>query len=84
MIPEQAIVPRGQTQLVYKVIDNKIAMQPVTLGLRQRGEVEILSGLVAGDVIVTAGQLKLQPGVPVTPIFADQDKPQPANTEGGS
>ncbi len=84
MIPEQAIVPRGKSQLVYKVIDNKISMQAVTLGLRQRGEVEVLSGLKAGDVIVIAGQLKLQPGAPVTPIFAEPTTASLSTAKEGS
>lgn len=78
MVPEQAIVPQGQRQLVYKVVEGKISPQPVSLGLRQRGEVEVLTGLKAGDVIVTAGQLKLRPGAPVTPLFPKPDAaPEP-------
>ncbi len=73
LIPEQAIVPRGRAQLVYKVVDGKVQLQPVRLGLRQRGRVEVLEGIRAGDVVVTAGQLKLRPGAPVTPIFADRN-----------
>lgn len=72
MVPEEAIIPQGKRFFVYRVEDNKIAQVPVTLGQRQRGSVEVLSGLAAGDVVVTAGQLKLRPGAPLTPIFVDE------------
>jgi membrane fusion protein (multidrug efflux system) len=80
MVPEQAIMPQRNGFFIYKVMDGKVELTPVLLGLRRRGEVEILSGLKADDIVVTAGQLKLQPGAPLTPIFVD--KPQIA--QGGS
>lgn len=41
---------------------------PRSLGLRRAAQVEIVDGLVAGDVVVTAGQLKLRDGVTVRAI----------------
>ncbi|MDS4019800.1 MAG: efflux RND transporter periplasmic adaptor subunit [Candidatus Competibacter sp.] len=64
--PEQAIVPVGQKTFVYRVIDGKAVMTPVKLGLRRPGQVEILEGLSAGDLVVTDGQLKIRDGAPVT------------------
>ena len=66
MIPEQALLSRGQSQFVYKVVDGVVAESPVSLGMRQRGLVEITEGLEPGDTVVTAGQIKVRPGVPVT------------------
>jgi membrane fusion protein (multidrug efflux system) len=63
--PEQAIVPVGQQTFVYRVIDSKAVMTPVKLGLRRPGQVEILEGLNAGDVVVTDGQLKIRDGAAV-------------------
>ncbi|MFZ1829782.1 MAG: efflux RND transporter periplasmic adaptor subunit [Candidatus Competibacteraceae bacterium] len=63
--PEQAIVPVGQKTFVYRVIDSKAVMTPVKLGLRRPGQVEILEGLNAGDVVVTDGQLKIRDGAAV-------------------
>jgi membrane fusion protein (multidrug efflux system) len=65
MVPEQALFSRGQDQFVYKVVDGVVAEAPVRLGLRQRGMVEIVEGLVPGDTVITAGQIKVRPGVPV-------------------
>jgi membrane fusion protein (multidrug efflux system) len=66
MIPEQALVPRGSEQLVFKVADGKAVLTPVKLGERRNAMVEIVKGLAPGDVVVTAGQIKLRDGVPVT------------------
>ena len=66
VVPEQAIVPVGQTTFVYRVVDGKAVMTPVKLGLRRPGLVEILEGLSAGDLVVTDGQLKIRDGAAVT------------------
>ncbi len=68
MIPEQAIVPRGRENFVFRVVDGKAALTEVKTGHRAPGEVEIVGGLSASDVVVTEGQLKLQDGTPVTPL----------------
>ena len=62
LIPEQAIVPKGQQSFVFRVIDGKAKLTQVTTGKRSDGEVEIVSGLAASDVVVTDGQMKLQDG----------------------
>ncbi len=70
LVPEEAIIPNNGAFLVMRMDENNsIAMVPVTLGSRQDAQVQILSGLNADDVIVTAGHLKLRPGMPITPIF---------------
>lgn len=65
VIPESAIVQRGEGQFVYAVRDGKAALIKVGLGLRQTGRIEVVEGLSAGDVVVTAGQIKLRPGTQV-------------------
>lgn len=62
-VPEAAIVPQGNLKQVFRVdAENKAQLVPVELGERAAGSVEVISGLQAGDVIVTSGQIKLQPG----------------------
>ncbi len=81
IVPEQALIPQGKGFLVYLYKDEKVTPVPVQLGQRQKGTIA-LTGIHAGDIIITAGQLKLQPGAPITPIFVDgstaknEDKPQ--------
>jgi membrane fusion protein, multidrug efflux system len=64
LVPEEALIA-GAQQLVYKVVDGLVEAVPVTLGLRQQGRVEVTEGLSAGDVVITAGQMKVRPGMPV-------------------
>ena len=66
VVPEEAIVPKGNESLVVKVVDGKAEFVPVKIGRRRPGEVEIVEGLKVNDTVVTDGQIKLQPGAPVT------------------
>jgi len=65
MIPEQAIWPLGQDKVVYVVEDGKAFQRKVRIGERKPGTVEITDGLAAGEIIVTAGQMKLFNGASV-------------------
>ncbi len=65
VVPEEALVPQGADQFVFRVVDGNAQQVKVTTGVRRAARVEILGGLKAGDVVVTAGQLKLREGVPV-------------------
>ena len=62
VVPEQAIIPQGDQIFVYRIVDDKAVRTPVKLGLRSFGRVEIVSGLSEGELIITAGQLKVQDG----------------------
>ena len=65
VVPEQAIVPQGDEQYVFRVVDGKALRTKVAVGRRRDSKVEIVNGLAAGDVVVSAGQLKLRDGTPV-------------------
>jgi membrane fusion protein (multidrug efflux system) len=66
VLPEQALVPQGDQQFVYRVLDGKAVRTRVEVGQRRDAKVEILNGVAANEVVVTAGQLKLRDGAPVT------------------
>lgn len=70
MIPEEALIPQGDQQTVFKVVDGKVVAAEVTTGLRTRGQVEIVQGLEAGETVITAGHIKVRPGMPVTALPA--------------
>lgn len=72
MIPESAIIPRGQDRFVFRIVDGKAAMTRVVTGARRTGEVEIVDGLNAGDMVVTAGHQKVRDGAEVKPVSTDQ------------
>jgi membrane fusion protein, multidrug efflux system len=65
LIPEAAVVPKAGESFVFRVEGAKVAESRVQLGERRNGEVEVLTGLVANSVVVTAGQQKLRDGSPV-------------------
>ncbi len=68
LVPEQAIFAQAGKPYVYKVVDGAARLSEVVLGERRVGQAEIRSGLAAGDVVVTAGQMKLRDGTPVRVI----------------
>lgn len=78
VVPEQAIVPQGEEWFVYRVVDGKAQRAKVDIGQRRDGKAEILKGLQDGDMVVTAGQLKLREGVPVQIAAAPTAAPAPA------
>jgi membrane fusion protein, multidrug efflux system len=69
-VPEAAIVPQGDSQYVFKIVDGKVKLTKVMTGTRREGRVEIVDGLAAGDQVVTAGQLKIRDGAPVSVVGA--------------
>ena len=81
-VPEQSLVPINDQLFVFKVVDGQggkvVAFTKVKLGERRKGEVEILEGLKPGDVVVTAGLLKVRDGMPV------QILPPPAAPPAGA
>jgi membrane fusion protein (multidrug efflux system) len=75
LIPEQALVPKGEEQFVYRIAEGKALQSKVKTGQRRNGKVEILEGLSSGDTVVTAGQTKLHDGAPVM-VGSPADKSQ--------
>ncbi len=64
-VPEEALVPAGRDNFVFKVVEGKAQRAKVAVGQRRGATVEISEGLREGDEVVTAGQLKLRDGMPV-------------------
>jgi membrane fusion protein (multidrug efflux system) len=59
VVPEEAVHPMGADIYVYRIVDGKAMRAKVITGLRRGGRVEIVEGVAAGDLVVTAGQIKL-------------------------
>ena len=76
VLPEQALVPQGDQQFVYRIVDGKAVRTKVEVGQRRDAKVEVLSGIAKDDVVVTAGQLKLRDGAAVTVAGVDAAKGQ--------
>jgi membrane fusion protein (multidrug efflux system) len=65
LVPEAALVPQGEDRFVYRVEEGEVKFAKVEVGERSAGQVELTGGVKPGDVIVTAGQLKLFDGAAV-------------------
>ncbi len=72
MVPEQAIIPKGVDQYLFRIVDNKAKFTKVVTGIRRDGNVEIIKGLKADDIIVTAGHQKIRDGVPVKIVNSEK------------
>jgi membrane fusion protein (multidrug efflux system) len=80
-VPEQSLVPVNDQLFVFKVVDGQeggktVAFTRVKLGERRKGEAEVVEGLKPGDVVVTAGLLKVRDGMPVQ-VVPPAAPPQP-------
>ncbi|MFN4141069.1 efflux RND transporter periplasmic adaptor subunit [Aestuariivirga sp.] len=70
MVPESAIVQRGGKAVLYTVAEGKAKEISVRLGKRVEGRVEVVEGIAAGDVVVTAGNTRLSNGAEVEVVSA--------------
>lgn len=70
MVPEEAIVPQGDSFIVYRVAEGAARRVPVTLGVRRNGLVEIAGSVKPGDRVVTAGVRVQRDGQPVRVVNA--------------
>jgi RND family efflux transporter MFP subunit len=66
LVPQSAVMKRGQMELVFVVSDGKAALRLVKTGKSLNGQVEILSGLEEGEQVVTSDPVALADGQPVT------------------
>ena len=76
VIPEEAVIPSGSQYhvLVIQGTENgqTVAKKNVELGVRRQGEVEVLSGVEPGDLVVTHGTMRAIPGKAVS-VTAEED-----------
>ena len=79
-VPKQALVTREEKSVVYAVdADNTAHQKEVKIGAEQNGNVEILSGLKAGERIAKLGQYELSDGAKVKE--AEKEAPEAAKVE---
>jgi RND family efflux transporter MFP subunit len=62
IIPVSVIQKTSQGNMVYVVDGNKARMVEISIGQNSNGQVEVLSGLQAGDKVVVAGYQDLDEG----------------------
>ena len=62
MIPSQAIIPKARNKEVILVQNGIATRQVVTTGVRDSANVQITTGLKAGDTVLISGILAIKPG----------------------
>lgn len=77
IVPEAAIVPRGDQAFVFIIEQGKAVEKAVKLGVRRGAEVEIVEGLAADVTVVVAGQQKIRAGGAVEIVGAEGEPPVP-------
>lgn len=87
-VPEEAVLPVGPKTFVFVAVeegDDLIARRKeVTLGLRQGGRVEVLTGLGLGEQVITEGIIRVREGASV--IIRDKSMllPKALSSSGGA
>ena len=68
-VPDTSVMIEGDKSYVYKITENNIANKTeIKTGLRGIKNIEILSGLNEGDIIVSEGLKKVRPRGKIKPI----------------
>jgi len=84
VVPETAIQASDRGFVAYAIVDGKAQVRQVEIGLRTGGgEVEILSGLKAGETIVYEGSDRIANGVAVTTEGAIPGAARPPGDRAG-
>lgn len=68
-IPDTSVMLEGDNAYVYKVVENNnVNKIKIETGIRNKGSVEVISGLNEGDIIVAEGLKKINPKGKIKPI----------------
>ena len=65
MVPTQAIIPQARNKQLIIYRGGKADFETVTTGVRDSSNVQVLTGIQAGDTIITTGLLFLKQDAPV-------------------
>lgn len=67
VIPSESIIPQLNSEKVYVTAMGKATSREIVTGIRTEREVQVISGLKAGDTLITTGLLQLRENMPVKP-----------------
>ncbi len=65
LVPAEAVIPGVDKKVVYSMRNGIAEMLAVETGMRTSTHVHILSGLQAGDLVITSGLQQIRDGLPV-------------------
>lgn len=70
VLPASAVAGDGEKAVVLKVADGLVAETRVVAGVRDKDKIEILSGIVAGDLVVARAGAFVRDGDRIRPVVA--------------
>jgi HlyD family secretion protein len=82
-VPLSAIItaPDGSKSVMVAGTDGAAHRKTIETGIQDAHEVQVISGLTAGDMVITGGTFGLDDGTKIKIGAADDDaKPSPANS----
>ena len=72
-VPDTSVMYEGSKKFIYKIIENNMIKKiEIETGIRNRGNLEVLSGINEGDQVIAEGLTKIRPGMKVKPIIKSQ------------
>ena len=72
-VPDTSIMYEGSKKFIYKIVENNLIKKTeIETGVRNKGNLEVLSGISEGDKVVAEGLTKVRPGMKVKPIIKSQ------------
>jgi HlyD family secretion protein len=86
VVPSDAVIDLGGRRGVFVAADDDTVMfKPVTVGIEEQAQIEILSGLAEGERVVTIGARALRDGDRVMPAGSDAgtEMDGPSDARGG-
>lgn len=65
VVPYESVFLKNGKMHVYIAKDDKAHLQPITLGIREKDQIEITSGIKVGDIVIARGQARLYPEIAI-------------------
>ena len=70
-VPTEAIVPEMNEKKIWVARNGRAELIPVVTGARTASAIEVISGLAAGDTVLTTGLIQLRPNMAVRVNITD-------------
>ena len=72
-VPDTSVMYEGSKKFIYKIVENNMIKKiEIETGIRNTGNLEVLSGVNEGDKVVAEGLTKIRPGMKVKLITKSQ------------
>lgn len=85
LVPAEAVIPGVSDKNVFVMVDGKAERRAVEIGTRTAHQVQILSGLKAGDRLIVSGLQQMRAGLAVADVADGDGSPKgPATARAAS